>query len=222
NGDGTLTYTHDGSETVGDSFSYTINDASGATSNVAGVTLTINPVNDAPTAVGDSASVNEGASVVIDLAGNDTDPDNALDTGSIVITSGPANGTLVDNGDGTLTYTHDGSETVGDSFSYTINDTSGATSNVAGVTLTVNPVNDAPTAVNDAASVNEGASVTINLSGNDTDPDNALDLGSIVITSAPANGSLTTSPALPPTSPASRSRSTRSTTHPPPSATQPR
>ncbi|MBW2242473.1 MAG: hypothetical protein JRH01_10840 [Deltaproteobacteria bacterium] len=54
----------------------------------------------------------------------------------------------------------------------------------------MNPVNDAPTAVGDSASVNEGASVTINLSGNDTDPDNALDLGSIVITSAPANGSL--------------------------------
>ncbi|MCP5056880.1 MAG: tandem-95 repeat protein, partial [bacterium] len=190
NGDGTLTYTHDGSETVGDSFSYTIDDVSGATSNVASVTVTVNPQNDAPTAANDSASVNEGASVVINLSGNDTDPDNALDLSSIVITSAPANGTLVDNGDGTLTYTHDGSETVGDSFSYTIDDASGATSNVASVTVTVNPQNDAPTAANDSASVNEGASVTINLTGNDTDPDNALDLSSIVITSGPANGTL--------------------------------
>ncbi|MCP5058863.1 MAG: tandem-95 repeat protein, partial [bacterium] len=157
---------------------------------VSGVTLTVTPQNDAPTAANDSASVNEGASVVIDLSGNDTDPDNALDLSSIVITSAPANGTLVNNGDGTLTYTHDGSETVGDSFSYTIDDVSGATSNVAAVTLTVNPQNDAPTAANDSASVNEGASVVINLSGNDTDPDNALDLSSIVITSAPANGTL--------------------------------
>jgi cytochrome oxidase Cu insertion factor (SCO1/SenC/PrrC family) len=175
---------------VGDSFSYTIDDVSGATSNVASVTLTVTPVNDAPTAVDDTASVNEGGSVVIDLSGNDTDPDNALDLSSIAITSGPTNGSLVDNGDGTLTYTHDGSETVGDSFSYTIDDVSGATSNVASVTLTVNPVNDAPTAVNDTASVNEGSSVVIDLSGNDTDPDNALDLGSIVITSGPTNGSL--------------------------------
>ena len=190
NGDGTFTYTHDGSETVGDSFSYTIDDVSGATSNVASVAITVNPQNDAPTAVNDSASVNEGTSVIINLSGNDTDPDNALDLGSIAITSGPANGSLADNGDGTFTYTHDGSETVGDSFSYTIDDVSGATSNVASVAITVNPQNDAPTAVNDSAVVNEGAAVIINLSGNDTDPDNALDLGSIAITSGPANGSL--------------------------------
>ncbi|MCP5059627.1 MAG: BspA family leucine-rich repeat surface protein, partial [bacterium] len=190
NGDGTLTYTHDDSETVGDSFSYTIDDASGATSNVASVTVTVNPQNDAPTAVNDSASVNEGASVVIDLSGNDTDPDNALALSSITITSSPANGSLIDNGDGTLTYTHDGTETVGDSFSYTIDDASGATSNVASVTVTVNPQNDAPTAVNDSASVNEGASVVIDLAGNDGDVDDALDLGSIAITSPPSNGTL--------------------------------
>ncbi len=189
-GDGTLTYTHDGSETVGDSFSYTIDDVSGATSNVASVTLTVTPQNDAPTATNDAATVDEGSSVVINLAGNDSDPDNALDLSSITITSGPANGTLVDNGDGTLTYTHDGSETVGDSFSYSIDDVSGATSNVASVTLTVTPQNDAPTATNDAATVDEGSSVVINLAGNDSDPDNALDLSSITITSGPANGTL--------------------------------
>ena len=100
--------------------------------------------NAAPTANPDSASVDEGASVVIDLAGNDTDPDNALDLTSIVITSGPSNGSVVVNGDGTVTYTHDGSETVGDAFSYTIRDASGATSNVAAVSLTVTPQNDAP------------------------------------------------------------------------------
>ena len=43
-----MDYTHDGSETVSDSFTYTINDASGAISTVGTVNLTIDPVNDAP------------------------------------------------------------------------------------------------------------------------------------------------------------------------------
>ena len=190
NGDGTLTYTHDGSETTGDSFSYTIDDTAGETSNVAAVTLTITPQNDTPTATPDVATVDEGQSITIDLAGNDVDPEGLLDLGSITITSGPSNGTLVDNGDGTLTYTHDGSETTGDSFSYTIDDTSGATSNVAAVTLTVTPQNDTPTATPDAATVDEGQSITIDLAGNDNDPEGLLDLGSITITSGPSNGTL--------------------------------
>jgi VCBS repeat-containing protein len=50
NTDGTFTYTHDGSETLADSFTYRADD--GSPSNVATVTFTIIPVNDAPTFVG--------------------------------------------------------------------------------------------------------------------------------------------------------------------------
>ena len=179
-GDGTFTYTHDGSETIGDSFSYTIDDASGATSNVASVTLMVTPVNDAPTAVNDTASVEEGSSVLIDLTGNDSDPDNPLDLSSIVITSGPTNGSLVDHGDGTFTYTHDGSETVGDSFSYTIDDAAGATSNIASVTLTVTPVNDAPTATISphafGVSEDDGYRGLFGISVGDVDADSAAEL----------------------------------------------
>ena len=74
-----------------------------------------------------------------------------------MITSGPSNGSLVVNGDGTVTYTHDGSETVGDAFSYTIRDASGATSNVAAVSLTVSPQNDAPQINDQALAVDENA-----------------------------------------------------------------
>ena len=41
NGDGTLTYTHDGTDTISDSFKYTINDNEGETSNEATVSITI-------------------------------------------------------------------------------------------------------------------------------------------------------------------------------------
>jgi hypothetical protein len=49
---------------------------------------------------------------------------------------------LLDNGDGTVTYTHDGSETTSDSFTYTIDDLGGATSNTATVNITVFPAPD--------------------------------------------------------------------------------
>ncbi|MBW2241697.1 MAG: DUF4347 domain-containing protein, partial [Deltaproteobacteria bacterium] len=164
--------------------------AGGNFSNVGTTTVTIIPINDAPVAVADADTVLEGGNVTIDLAGNDTDADDGLDLTSIAIIGAPANGSVLVNGDGTITYTHNGTETLSDSFTYTIQDLSGAVSNTATVNLTVTPQNDAPVAVADADSVNEGAAVVIDLAGNDTDPDNALDLGSIVITSAPANGSL--------------------------------
>ena len=49
NGDGTFTYTHNGSETTADSFTYTIDDGSGGTA-TATVNITVNAVNDAPVA----------------------------------------------------------------------------------------------------------------------------------------------------------------------------
>src|SRR5206468_4007839 len=124
-------------------FTYTIRDVSGAVSNVATVSLTVTPVNDAPVDVADAATVVEGDSTAINLAANDTDADNALDLASIQIVAGPANGSVVVNGDGTVSYTHDGSEATPDSFIYTIRDVAGAVSNVATVSLTVTPVNDA-------------------------------------------------------------------------------
>ncbi len=162
NGDGTVTYTHNGSETASDSFSYTIADVSGAVSNTASVAVTVNPINDAPMAVNDSTTVLEGDSVLIDLAANDSDADSSLDLNSIVITAAPTNGSLVVNGDGTVTYTHDGSNTSNDSFSYTIADTAGATSNTATVNIGITLVNDAPTTSGIAdVNVNEDAADTV-------------------------------------------------------------
>ena len=190
NADGTVDYTHDGSETVADSFTYTIDDLAGATSNTVTVNLTVTPVNDAPVATADSFTVNEGSTTNLSLATNDSDADDGLDLTSITVVSGPANGSLVVNADGTVDYTHDGSETVADSFTYTIDDLAGATSNTVTVNLTVTPVNDAPVAVADSFTVNEGSTTNLNLAANDTDADDGLDLASITIVSGPTNGSI--------------------------------
>ena len=138
----------------------------------------------------DGGSVNEGGNIVINLATNDTDADDGLDLASIAIVTGPANGSLINHGDGTVTYTHNGGETTTDSFSYAIEDLSGALSNTATVSLTITPQNDAPVANNDGGSVTEGGSVVINLATNDNDADDGLDLTSIAIVTGPANGSL--------------------------------
>ena len=174
NGDGTVTYTHNGSETLVDSFTYTILDISGAVSNNATVSVTVNPVNDPPLAGNDIATVAEGNAVLIDLAANDSDVDNALNLNSITIIGAPANGLLANNGDGTVTYTHDGSNTVSDSFTYTISDISGAISNTATVNITVTSVNDAPTTSGIAGfTVNEdSANTAIDLNAAFDDSDN--------------------------------------------------
>jgi hypothetical protein len=148
NTDGTVDYTHDGSETLADSFTYTILDNSGAVSNSGTVNITVAPVNDAPVATNDAFTVNEGSTTTLNLAANDSDVDGSVDLTSIVITDAPANGSITVNADGSVDYTHDGSETLADSFTYTILDNSGAVSNTATVNLTVTPVNDAPTATN--------------------------------------------------------------------------
>ena len=76
----------------------------------------------APMANPDTATVDQGTSVDIDVAGNDVAYAGGLDLGSIVITSPPSYGQLQVNGDGSVNYTHDGSNNCSDSFSYTITD----------------------------------------------------------------------------------------------------
>ena len=192
NGDGTFIYTHDDSENHSDSFTYEVcDDGTPVLCDTATVNITINPVNDPPDAVNDSATVDEGGTVNIDLTANDTDVDGTVDDATIIITSGPTNGSVTVNANGTVDYTHDGSETTSDSFTYTVKDDDAATSNAATVTITVTPVNDPPDAVNDSATVDEGGTVNIDLTANDTDVDGTVDDATIIITSGPTNGSVT-------------------------------
>ena len=70
NGDGTFTYTHDGSETASDSFSYTIDDGAGGTT-TATVNVTITPVNDAAVVSADVRDLSE-TNAAADLATSGT------------------------------------------------------------------------------------------------------------------------------------------------------
>jgi len=174
NADGTIDYQHDGSPTATDSFTYTIADTSGATSNVATVNVTV-MLDGAPVAGNIAETLAEGGTTTLDIAANVTEGDNALDLSSLTIVSGPSSGSVVDNGDGSVDYTHDGSETTSDSFTYTIADTSGVPSNVATVSLTITLVNDAPTISGTPASVvGEGGFYSFVPTAADADPNDTL------------------------------------------------
>ncbi|MBH0007715.1 Ig-like domain-containing protein, partial [Psychrobacter sp. SWN149] len=61
--------------------SYTVNDATGLTSNPA--TVTIDYPQSAPVAVNDNESGTSGSPVVVAVVGNDTDPENDIDPTSV-------------------------------------------------------------------------------------------------------------------------------------------
>ncbi len=100
---------------------------------------------------------------------NDSDADR--DPLTVTVVSGPAHGQLALNPNGTFTYTPEANYSGPDSFTYKAND-GALDSNVAAVTLTVTPVNDAPVGVNDTATTAEDAAVNIDVLANDTDVEN--------------------------------------------------
>ena len=155
------------------------------------MTVTVTGVNDPPVAGNDSATTQKNTPVVIDVTANDTDVDGTVNPATVTVGSGPSHGSLsVNPGSGNVTYTPDAGFTGPDSFTYTVRDNDGATSNVATVTVTVNDVNDPPVANDDTATTDEGNSVTINVIANDTDADGTINPTTVAIVSGPSNGSV--------------------------------
>jgi VCBS repeat-containing protein len=144
NANGTFTYTPAADFNGTDTFTYKASDGS-AQSNLATVTITVTPVSDPPTATNDTYSTAEDTPVTVPAPGvlaNDTDPDSSTLTAAVV--TGPGHGTLTLNANGTFTYTPAANYNGPDTFTYRASDGS-LTSNPATVTMTVTPVNDAPT-----------------------------------------------------------------------------
>ncbi len=163
NADGSYLYTPVADYSGGDSFSFKASDGT-LDSNVAIVSLTVNPVNDAPVASAGSASGNEDATITGQAAASDVD--SASLTYSIV--SGPQHGTLTLNPNGSYLYTPVANYSGGDSFSFKAND-GALDSNAAIVSLSVNPVNDAPVASSGSASGAEDTTITGQAAASDID-----------------------------------------------------
>lgn len=139
--------------------------------------------NGAPQAVDDTVQLTTcPASLQIRVLDNDTDPDH--DTLKVVSTNGASKGVVTIGADGVLTYTPrpgtvsppvcDAAPAGGDTFTYTITDSFGATSSATVRILppgTSPPTGNAPTAVDDYARVLKGYGADIDVLANDSDPD---------------------------------------------------
>ena len=186
---GAITYTPTANSNGSDSFTYTVNDVEGATSNTATVSITVTAANDAPVATADSATTNEDTNVVVNVLANDSDLDSSLNAASVAIVGAPNQGSAsINTATGAITYSPNANSNGSDSFTYTVNDAEGATSNTATVSITITAVNDVPVAADDSASTNEDNAVQVAVLANDSDIDNALNAASVTVASNPSNG----------------------------------
>ncbi|MGM0593787.1 MAG: Ig-like domain-containing protein, partial [Pseudomonadota bacterium] len=132
------------------------------------VTMTVDNVNDAPVAEGQTVSVAEEGSVAITLSASDVD--DGAETLSYEVEGQPLHGSL----SGTppeLTYTPEADFNGEDSFSFVAIDPDGARSQQKSVAITVTPINDAPTAADGAITVPIGGSRSSQLEAYDVDGD---------------------------------------------------
>ncbi|ODQ90924.1 hypothetical protein BHQ18_09485 [Mycolicibacterium flavescens] len=158
NADGTVTYTPNENFSGTDTFTYTVREAhnpfhlhglasffGGARhTDTAAVIVTVGGINDAPVARDNIAGVVAGGTTTITVTDNDSDVDGTIDVTTVTIVGDPAYGTAtVDPVTGVITYTSNG-EVVRDTFTYTVKDNLGATSNVATVAVIVTPDDSIP------------------------------------------------------------------------------
>ena len=210
-GDGSYTYTADltatqaldPGDTVTDVFTYTVDDGNGET-DTATITITVNGMNDAPTAVADTDSVDAGSTVTDEdgagtLVSDDTDPDASSslyvtkitgngNTSNVTYNSTKisnaativgSKGTLTFGSDGSYSYAADSDATSGDDvFTYTLTD--GTSTSTATLTISVTEVaNNAPTITAQTDVAGAVTEITDGASGEGTN--NLTDTGSFTI-----------------------------------------
>jgi VCBS repeat-containing protein len=186
-------------ESVLDTFSYTVDDGNGGTA-TATVRITVQGVNDVPTAYDDQGSGyttdEDTPFITASVLANDEDPDKSDSLAVVAVNSTGLLGQLTYRGDGTFAYDPDGQfEALGtaeqevESFTYTIGDGNGGR-DTATVSIVVNGVNDAPWATDNGFRVYEDTTENLIYPlQDDSDPES--DSLTIIGTTTPMSGSVT-------------------------------
>lgn len=178
-----ILYTPNANHHGPDSFQFIASDAEGSSS-PATITLNVVPVNDIPAAKTASVETLEDSAVPLMLEALDAD----LDELSYQVIELPSHGVLIGAGP-SLTYLPYPDFNGQDSFRFVASDGT-ATSPPASIVITVQPVNDAPSASPQSLTLAEDTSAAITLTGEDVEDD----LLSFMILIQPSHGSLAGSP----------------------------
>ncbi|MFK7820928.1 MAG: Ig-like domain-containing protein [Planctomycetaceae bacterium] len=188
--DGSFVYTPKPGFSGTDVFEYEVSDGNGGT-DIAEVCITVGEKpNEGPDAVKDKFETDFGATVSDSVVGNDSDPDG--DDLTVTLVSGPSNGTLILNPDGTFDYTPNNGFSGDDTFEYQVDDGNGGT-DIAEVCITVGEKpNVDPDAVDDKVQTDYNSPATGNVLDNDSDADG--DSLTVTLESAPSNGTLVLNP----------------------------
>lgn len=183
--DGIYTYTPNANFFGADAFRLFVNDGNGGTDSIH-VQINIASVNDAPTINQTTSEVGlEDQVIAVSIEGASDIEGDAL---SFSLASAASNGSvnLVDAALGTFTYTPNSNWFGVDTFNVTVSDGNGGTDTTL-VTVTVNPVNDAPSVANSSnIATQEDQSVSGSIGASDIDGD-SLEYS---VLATPANGSL--------------------------------
>ncbi|QDT04205.1 Putative bifunctional phosphatase/peptidyl-prolyl cis-trans isomerase [Rubripirellula lacrimiformis] len=155
-------------------FTYRASDSAGI-QETGSVTVTVTPVNDAPSANNDTLTVQQDSTDnALDLLSNDSfAPDTGETLTITAVGTTTAGGTVsIVSGGGSVRYTPPAGFVGTDSFTYTISD--GTSTDQGSVSLTVESTDDPPTAIGDSFTVTEDAAeAAFDVMANDTrDVDN--------------------------------------------------
>ncbi|MFD2451600.1 Ig-like domain-containing protein [Ideonella paludis] len=166
------------------SFTFSVQDSGGAFDAAPNrFTLNVDPLAETPAANNDAMKTEEGKPVVIDVLANDKTPVGTTLTVTeingkpvtpgtpvpITDSTGQPIGNVVVSPDGKVTFTPEPNYQGPVDFTYTATD--GKTPVEGKVHVDVTPVNDVPVATDDKATIEAGKPTTLDVLGNDTDPD---------------------------------------------------
>ncbi|MGH2687867.1 MAG: Ig-like domain-containing protein, partial [Actinomycetota bacterium] len=173
-----------------DSFTYAVVDRD-QDSATATVTISVTAVNDTPVANDDLVTIPEDTLGTIEPLLNDTGLDDGV--ASLEITTQPLHGTVTVLPGGKLQYQADLDYNGSDTIEYQVTDADGEVAS-ATITITVEPVNDVPRAINDAYVTATDAVLAVaeavGTVANDVDVDATADLEATLV-AGPTNGTLT-------------------------------